>query len=202
VGQNGAIGLHASSDYGLALVVDGLNGSYGNTLITGLIENGNEVIGAPPDVPVTSSGYVQAPPYMGMMLRRFKSADSGLGAIVAYAMVDNTDPSNPAGVSLQRDGTAGGFQLVPDANLNSSLSISYSCEGHDVNDNAVNVHGSVNLQTNPTGVPVYSNSNMLLSFHCVFGRLQDAANMTEVTAARYGATYATWVGTIISDTNQ
>jgi hypothetical protein len=49
---------------------------------------------------------------------------------------------------------------------------------------------------------VYAPGSYVTTFHCVFGRIGDAANMTDVTLTRYNADSRVWVGTIISDTNQ
>jgi hypothetical protein len=206
-GTNGATGLYGTSDTGLALVVDGVDGSYGDALITGLIENGNELIGAPVDNGCVGCS-APPPPYMGMMLRRFVSDPNSpsYGSVVAYVLVDNT---NTAGVSLEREtttvsgsqvATADGFKLVPDTGISSSIYINYACQGFDSTGAAKNVAGNFNVATGYA--EIYPTGSGVMFFHCIFGRANDAASMTEVSATRYSSSSSSWIGTIISDTNQ
>jgi hypothetical protein len=214
-GQNGAGGLRATSDYGLALVVDGVDGSYGDALITGLIENGNEVIGAPVDNGCVGCS-APPPPYMGMVVRRFVSDPSNqqFTPVVAYVLVDNTNTSAPLGVSLKREtttasgsqvATADGFALVPDTGISSSININYACQGFDSTGAAKNAFGNFNAATvlnSPGYAEIYPSGGGVMFFHCIFGRAYDAASMTEVSATRYSSSSSSWMGTIISDTNQ
>ncbi len=203
IGVNGSTGLYGTSDSGLGLNVANSDANIdGQLRQNGLIESGNEVLGAPPDSPCGSSCPATPPvPYNGMVIRRFKSSSSSAGTVVAIAQVDNTNPLSPAGVSLQRDGTNDGFVLVTDASLTAGIPLSYSCQGATSQDNPLDTHGTLVSPTQPSQT-VYPTGSGLISFHCVFGRLADAANLTDVTLTRFNANSPVWIGTIISDSNQ
>jgi hypothetical protein len=203
IGVNGSIGLYGTSDNGLGLDVANSDANIdGQLRQNGLFESGNEDLAAPPDTPCASScPATPSVPYNGMVIRRFKSAYSTAGTVVAIAQVDNTNPRSPAGVSLQRDGTNDGFILVTDASLTAGIPLSYSCQGATSQDNPLDTHGTFVSPTQPSQT-VYPTGSGLISFHCVFGRLADAANMTDVTLTRFNANSPIWIGTIISDSNQ
>jgi hypothetical protein len=203
IGVNGSTGLYGTSDSGLGLNVANSDANIdGQLRQNGLIESGNENLAAPPDSPCASScPATPSVPYNGMIIRRFKSAYSTAGTVVAIAQVDNTNPLSPAGVSLQRDGTNDGFLLVTDASLTAGIPLSYSCQGATSQDNPLDTHGTFVSPTQPSQT-VYPTGSGLISFHCVFGRLADAANMTDVTLTRFNPNSPIWIGTIISDSNQ
>jgi hypothetical protein len=212
-GTNGATGLYGTSDTGLGLNVANSSANIdGDLRLGGLLEVGSEnlALAGEPATDCGSTCTASAPsvPYTGMAIRRLRVTDYSAGDVVATAQIDNTDPANPAGVTVQRDGTRDGFVLVTDPTLTAGIPIAFSCQGQSNSgqpyyrsgtfvSSAANSTTTGGYQMLPTGAGAG-----LLSFHCVFGRLLDGANFTDLTLTRYSTGTAIWVGTIISDTNQ
>jgi hypothetical protein len=206
IGTNGTTGLYGTSDYGLGLYVANSSAQIDATLRVGQqVEMGNEVLGGSPDTNCSPAGATcttPSVPYSGMVVRRVKSDDPTAGNVIAYAQIDNTDPLNPQGVSLQRDGSADGFALVTDPGLAAGIGISYSCVGFKSSGSYIYPASSYFQSGNTTSQQVYTSGNQLISFRCTFGRMVDGGNVTTVDLTRAYASSKIWIGTIISDTNQ
>lgn len=124
----------------------------------------------------------------GMILRRvFTNQFNIAGEIVA--ITDN--------MSLQRDGTNGGFRIVNASTVAPGNEI---CNCMGVN----SVGGSVNKAFNNLGLgatQVYNDLENIVYFHCIFGDPFNAGHITEITFTRQFADWF-WMGTVLSTFNQ
>jgi hypothetical protein len=215
-GVNGANGLYGTSDLGYGLYVQASDARIEGRTEVGCNGDpnicGTTTLASPPD---SSASAATSVPYNGLVIRRVKADNIAPYTVVAYSQVDNSNPSAPAGISLARDASGAngnasidGFVLVADPTLSAGIPLSFSCT-----DNAGASIGSATPLDPTSSFPsdtllnngpmqVYAPGSYVTTFHCVFGRIGDAANMTDVTLTRYNADSRVWVGTIISDTNQ
>ena len=169
--NGGALGTEKSGVESIALSWDTNN----TVRVPGLLRSGSE------------TGTSQIPAPKGLVVRRINSTALTAGQIVA-----RTDY-----LTLERDGTAGGFVI----NYNGFENFTIACIGIDSAGNAKNFYKA--LPQGPSGtLRVYNNSDSVVHFECTFGvTYVGNDHLTTVTLSRYGTDYF-WSGTLVSTFNQ
>jgi hypothetical protein len=153
------------------------NVTFNGTRVTGLLRSGSE------------TGTDEAPSPAGLVVRRINSTSATFGQVVAKT--DN--------LTLFRDGTAGGFQILIPAFVGN---VTIACMGINSSGTPVCVYKTVANPAAATTVPVYTDAQNIVHFECTFGRTYDSgAHLTQVTLSRYGTDYY-WSGNVISTYNQ
>jgi hypothetical protein len=178
----------------------------GNATITGnhtnlgqTFANGNVFVGtsatAPADVRVfggvkmgTELGTTQAPYYPGgngMIYRRVNS--TAFNSVVTLART--------ADITFETEATTGGIQVT-----RSTGNINQICHCSGVNAAGVTVNKIFNNIIIGT-TQVYSATDNILYFRCIFGDVFSNGHMTEITVSRFPGDYY-WIGHLISTFNQ
>jgi hypothetical protein len=164
---------------GNIVLTPGTGSPAGTVLTSSRIRMGAESgTSEPPTVSAT-------PGYLGLVLRRINSASTTAGSIVA-----KTDT-----MTLERDGTAGGFQIAVAA---AAGNFSIACLGLT---STTTVVGFTDSFANPsaTTLEIFSASDVT-QFNCSFGNTGEG-HVTEVNLLRFPGG-STWVGTVTSTFNQ
>jgi hypothetical protein len=167
---NGGVGININNPQS-ALHVNG------DTRVTGLLRSGSE------------TGSSEMPSPAGLVVRRVNSI-----SIVAGQIVARTD-----NLTLERDGTAGGFLIRYPA---STGNLTIACMGMNSSGTPVNFYTALANPGSAGTLVIYSNAQSIVHFECTFGRTyQLGQHLTQVTLSRYGAdTY--WSGNATSTYNQ
>ena len=155
--------------------------SLGAVRSTGLIRSGSE------------TGTSDSPNPAGLVVRRINSWNSSAGQVVAVAPCDNGN------LTLERDGTDGGFLVRYPANAGY---IVVSAIGIDNNQNLKTSFQYVENPTTAGILQVYTDGQAVHHFECSFGiTYYQNQHLTQVTLTRHHYDYY-WAGTLMSTSNQ
>lgn len=132
--------------------------------------------------------------YKGMVIRRIASTAITAGSIVA----------STSEMTLERDGTAGGFQVRWIANGSATLAIRGTIT--NTSGTVTGVHFETGNQFTGGTQAIFAQTDNIIFAHLIFGNFYNADNVTEVTIARssqFGvASDNVWIGTVMSSYNQ
>lgn len=171
VRASGGVGINTNNP-------DGALHVHGTTRLNGLLRSGSEV------------GTGETPSPAGLVVRRVNSITSATNEVVA-----RTDD-----LTLERDGTAGGFLIRYPANSGMRYTIAFQ----GINSAGANVNYYTNLLTTGTGgtLAIYANAQNVVNLRGSFGRTYTASqHLTEIALTRWG-TDNYWSGTLTSTFNQ
>jgi hypothetical protein len=154
----------------------------GNVRASGLSRLGSETGTTEP--PTTQFDGPTTFPYTGMLVRRVISTETTAGSVVARS----------SDLSLQRDGTDGGFRVVSTASFPREV----RCQG--ISDGGSHVGTTLAVAAGVTAT-VFSNSLNVVFFQCILGDLFNGRHHAEVTLGRRTGDFF-WVGSVRSTFDQ
>jgi hypothetical protein len=145
----------------------------GNLRVQGLLRSGSE------------SGTGEAPSPAGLVVRRINSSNPAANQVVARA----------GNLTLERDGTSGGFLLRYPA---SPGRVTIACLGLNAAAGSVNVLTTLANPGSAGTLPIYTDAQNVSHFQGSFGL--ENGHLTQVTLTRFDGGY--WAGTVTSTFNQ
>jgi len=188
--QNGALGQfqgfnNSTHEYRINNVASGgsINFMLGSTSkfkadLNGVRIPGMTRLGSETGTPEAPGGGIA---YTGLVVRRINTTNTVAGTVVARTNV----------MTLERDGTFGGFRIT------STAFMDVACMG--VNSSGVSVNRVLNLSAGVTAL--YTDATAMVFFHCSFGDPFGLGHLTEVSLSRSPGDYF-WIGTVTSTFNQ
>jgi hypothetical protein len=131
------------------------------------------------------------PAYAGMVTRRIISFQATAGSIVART----------PDMTLERDGTNGGFQVRTAVSLSAVLSVRGTVV--HANGTVTGISYETVNQFNGSLGALFSDSDGIIFAHLTFGNFYNGGNITEVTLSRAAASNDPyWSGTVMTSYNQ
>ena len=131
----------------------------------------------------------------GLVVRRINSVNTSSNQVVAVGR----NSGNTANVTLERDGSGGGFLIRYPANPGR---LTIASMGLDNTGATKNYYKALNNPASAGTVQIYADSANVVHFECTFGDTYDSGqHVTQATLSRYdGDTW--WAGTVVSTYNQ
>ena len=131
----------------------------------------------------------------GLVVRRINSVNTSSNLVVAVGR----NSGNTANVTLERDGSGGGFLIRYPANPGR---LTIASMGLDNTGATKNYYKALNNPASAGTVQIYADSANVVHFECTFGDTYDSGqHVTQATLSRYdGDTW--WAGTVVSTYNQ
>jgi hypothetical protein len=143
----------------------------------------------------SETGTSEAPNRAGLIVRRINSTSSATNQIVAR--------SGGGAMTLERDGTPGGFVIKVSANAGGPVMAGI---GIDCGGNSTNVYKVLYNGGGGTTTQIFTTSQSIGHFRLSFGDALNAGDMTEVDFTRFvdcaGNDSPNWAGTVTSTVDQ
>jgi trimeric autotransporter adhesin len=143
----------------------------------------------------SGTGTSEAPYPAGMVVRRINSTSPSVGQVVAVVR-NQTDTAN---ITLERDGTSGGFLIRYPA---SPGRVTIAAMGMDASGTQRNFYYTLSNPDVGAWVTIYNDGAEVVHFECTFGITYfSGQHLTQVNLSRFAGDYY-WSGTLMSTYNQ